>query len=112
MIVHLQKHHDCQTKYIIYLIQCKKCKWAQYIGETQETLELRFSQHLGYVHRNEQDKATGKHFNLPGHSSADMEVIALQKIHQSDAFYRKEREHHHIQNFNLVRKGLNGKMGI
>ena len=25
------------------------------------------------------------------------------------AFYRKEREHHHIQNMDLVRKGLNGK---
>ena len=38
-----------------------------------------------------------------------MEVLVLETIHQSDAFYRKEREHHHIQNFDLVRKGLNGK---
>ena len=38
-----------------------------------------------------------------------MEVLVLEKIHQSDAFYRKEREHVHIQNFDLVRKGLNGK---
>ena len=76
---------------------------AQYIDETEETLETRFSQHLGYVHRNEQVKATGKHFNLPGHSAADMEVLVLEKIHQSDAFYRKESEHL------LVRKGLNGK---
>ena len=69
----------------------------------------RFSQHLGYVSRKEEDKATGKHFNLPGHSAADMEVLVMEKIHQSDAFYRKEREHHHIQDFDLVRKGLNGK---
>ena len=61
MIVHLQKHHDCQTKNIIYLI---KCKGAQNIGETQETLETRFSQHLGYVHRNEQDKANGKQLSI------------------------------------------------
>ena len=75
----------------------------------QETLETRISQQLGYVSRNEQDRATGKHFNLPGHSAADMEVMVIEKIHQSDAFYRKEREHHHIQNMDLVRKGLNGK---
>ena len=109
MKVHIQKHHDCQTKNIVYLLQCKKCKWAQYIGETQETLETRVSQHLGYINRNEQDKPAGRHFNLKGHSAADMEVLVLEKIHQSDAFYRKEREHVHIQNFDLVRKGLNGK---
>ena len=109
MVVHLHKHHDCQSRNIVYLIQCKKCKWAQYIGETQETLETRISQHLGYISRNEQDKPAGKHFNLKGHSAADMEVMVLEKIHQSDAYYRKEREHHHIQSFDLVRKGLNGK---
>ena len=32
-----------------------------------------------------------------------------KKIHQTDAFYRKEREHFQIQDFDLVRKGLNGK---
>ena len=99
-------------KNIVYLIQCKKCKWAQYIGETQETLETRIGQHLGYISRIEEDKPVGRHFNLKGHSAADMEVLVLEKIHQSDAFYRKEREHLQIQNFDLVRKGLNGKKWI
>ena len=80
-----------------------------YIGETQETLETRISQHLGYISRNEQDKPAGRHFNSKGHSAADMEVLVLEKIHQNDAFYRKEREHVHIKDFDLVRKGLNGK---
>ena len=43
-VVHIRKHHDCQTRNIIYLIQCKKCRWAQYIGETKESPETRFSQ--------------------------------------------------------------------
>ena len=68
-IVHIQKYHDCQTSNMVYLIQCKKCKWATYIGESKETLEKRFSQHLGYVKRHE-DTATGNHFNLPGHSTS------------------------------------------
>ena len=107
-IIHIQKHHDCQTSNMVYLIRCKKCKWATYIGETKETLERRFSQHLGYVKRHE-DTATGNHFNLPGHSTSDMEVLILEKVHQTDHFYRKEREHLHIQDFDVVRKGLNGK---
>ena len=107
--VHIQKHQDYKSKNIVNLFLCKKCKWAQYIGETQETLETRVSQHLGYINRCEHDKPAGRHFNLKGHSAADMEVLVLEKIHQSDAFYRKEREHVHIQNFDLVRKGLNGK---
>ena len=107
-VVHIQKHHDCQNSNIIYLIQCKKCRWAQYIGETKKSLETRFSEHLSDVRRN-QDTATGKHFNLPGHSTSDMEVLVLEKIHQEDAFYRKEREHFHIQEWDVVRKGLNGK---
>ena len=38
-VVHIQKHHDCQTSNIIYMIQCKKCRWAQYIGETKKVLK-------------------------------------------------------------------------
>ena len=74
---------------ILFILFSVKCKWAQYIGETQETLETRIGQHLGYISRNEQDKPAGKHFNLKGQSAADMEVLVLEKIHQSDAFYRK-----------------------
>ena len=36
--VHLQKHHDCESRNIVYIIQCKKCWWAQYIGETKHSL--------------------------------------------------------------------------
>ena len=107
--VHLQKHHDCQTKNIVYIVECKKCWWAQYIGETQETLETRFNQHLGYVDRQDLTQATGRHFSGKGHSTADMTISVLEKIHQEDPMYRKEREHFWIQQFDLLRKGLNGK---
>ena len=49
--VHLQKHHDCESRNIVYIIQCKKCWWGQYIGETKHSLATRFKQHLGYVNR-------------------------------------------------------------
>ena len=94
---------------VVHFLQCKKCRWAEYVGETKETLETRISQHLGYISRNEENKPPVRHFNLRGHSAADMKVLVLDKIHQSDAFYTKEREHLHIRNFDLVRKCLNGK---
>ena len=89
-----------------YSLSCY-CNW-----KTNETLETRVSQHLGYISRNEQDKPIGRHFNAKGHSAADMESMVLEKIHQFDAFYRKERGHFHLQNFDLVRKGLNGQMWL
>ena len=107
MIVHLQKHYDCQTKNIIYLI---KCKGAQNIGETQETLETRFSQHLGYVHRNEQDKATGKHFNLPGHSELNMSLISFEQVFpKEDTLLRKRRESYWINLYHSLEHGANSR---
>ena len=107
--VHLQKHHDCESRNIVYIIQCKKCWWAQYIGETKHSLATRFKQHLGYVNRRDLSQATGRHFSGQGHSTADMTISVLEKINQEDPMYRKEREHFRIQEFDLVRKGLNGK---
>ena len=46
-----------------------------------------FSQHCGYVNRNVE--ATGKHFNLQGHSKNDMQVIYSQ-----DVWMREEIESH------------------
>ena len=46
--VEIQQSVNCQTRNLIYLINCKKCK-NQYIGESSRTLQSRFSEHLGYV---------------------------------------------------------------
>ena len=63
--VPLSKEYNCKTKNLVYLVTCTKCG-EQYIGETKHTLEHRGNQHLGYI-RNNEDKATGRHFNKPGH---------------------------------------------
>ena len=55
------------------------------------------------------NKATGEHFNLPGHKMADMEVSILEKIHNKDPQYRKARERMWIERFNTKYKGLNKK---
>ena len=79
----------------------------QYIGQMSKSLKERFSQHLGYVDRNVE--ATGKHFNLPGHSKSDMGVTVLEKIHSRNVWFREELESTHIRKANSFYKGINLK---
>ena len=106
--VELSKHYDCNTKNIVYIIECRKCG-DQYIGQTKNSLKDRFLDHLGYARRGEIEKATGGHFNLPGHSLSDMSISVLESVKEKNTFYRECRESFHIENFNLQRKGINRK---
>ena len=76
-----------------YTIECKKDKFQEYnIGETGNELRKRITQHRGYVTNKETKKATGLHFNLPGHSISDMEIQILEKIRYNSEAYRKNKE--------------------
>ena len=81
---------NCQTKNIVYCIGCKKCP-VQYIGESQRSLQERIAEHRGYISNKHLSKATGQHFNLPGHQLSDMEVTILEKVRNNEQF-RKQRE--------------------
>ena len=97
---------NCKSENIIYCISCKKCR-VQYIGESERSLQERFSEHRGYVTNNQVTKATGQHFNLPGHRASDMMVTIIEKVHSLDPLVRKEREELYIMKFNTKYKGLN-----
>ena len=96
----------CQTSNVIYLITCLKCL-MQYVGETDRRLKDRFLEHQGYVRNQKLDKATGQHFNLPGHRLSDMHITALEHVHHKDETYRKIREKHYIKLANTKHKGMN-----
>ena len=104
----LSKQHTCEDRNIVYIINCKKCK-QQYIGETHKTLKDRMLEHLGYVRREEVQKATGSHFNQPGHQMSDMSISVFERINNYDPQYRKTRESYWIEQFDLLRKGINRK---
>ena len=72
----------------------------QYIGETERSLQEGFSEHKKYVIRRQKSKATGLHFNLPGHSISDMKVTIIEKVHSLAPLVRKEREELYIRKFN------------
>ena len=99
---------DCQTANIVYCINCDKCR-EQYVGETEKTLSQRFAQHRGYVRNKQLDKATGAHFNLPGHQMSDMKVTIIEKVFSEDPQLRKARESHYIKKMNTKYKGMNRK---
>ena len=89
----LNGKYTCNTKNIIYMIECKKdnCK-KRYIGETDRELADRFRDHRGYVKNKHLNQPTGFHFNQPGHDISDMTVIILEKVKRNDELYRKQRE--------------------
>jgi hypothetical protein len=106
----IQSGLDCQSRNILYLIECEKCR-QQYLGETDRSLQERFSDHKGYVNNHKLTQATGHHFNLPGHSVSDMRVMAIVKIYERGAAYRKEMEKEFIGKFNSFRRGINRSAG-
>ena len=104
--VEITEDVNCLSKNIIYCITCQKCR-MQYIGETGRQAKDRFKEHIGYVENLQLEKATGMHFNLPGHSVSDMQFVILEKIYSKDPGVRKERESLFIKNFNTLYKGMN-----
>ena len=79
----------------------------KYVGETKRMLKFRLADHRGYINNQDETQATGKHFNSPGHSLADLSITVLEKVKKSDDLYRKEREKYFIRKFNTFYRGLN-----
>ena len=79
----------------------------KYVGETSRIIKFRLADHRGYVNTQDLTKATGEHFNSPGHSLSDLSITVLEKVRSDDDLYRKEREKYFIRKFNTFYKGLN-----
>ena len=47
-------------------------------------LQTRLMEHRGYISKNDTSKATGEHFNLPGHSLSDLTVTTLEQVKNND----------------------------
>ena len=101
---------NCSSSNVIYMVGCKKCT-QQYIGETERSIRERFREHMGYVKASLKNKATGQHFNEPGHKVSDMTITVIEKVYNKDPRYRKQREKMFINKFNTRYKGLNKMSG-
>ena len=91
------------------MVTCKKDK-QQYVGETGNSAKDRFVGHKNTVvqacHQGT-EIAVGQHFQLPGHSVSDMLFTPVDHIFVRNIYVRKVRAKKIINQFDLVRKGLN-----
>ena len=108
---------DCNTRNIVYCLTCLKCRDGVYIGSSHKAVKDRFKEHKGYVTQHSnllkkgKAKATGHHFNLPGHSESDMRITVVEKVHSRDPFMLEEREKFYINKFEAKFRGINRKNG-
>ena len=107
----INKTVNCGSMNVIYLIECDKenCPQSRYIGETSRCVRSRLAEHLGYIRSKVTDKATGAHFNLPGHSVANLKLTVIEQVKRQSNIYRKEREDYFIKKFDTYHSGLNRK---
>ena len=104
----IMKKMYCLTYNIIYLLECQKdnCK-QRYIGSTGQLLKLRLGDQRGYILNQVTSRATGAHWNLPGHSLADLRVTILEQCKKNSEEYRIEREKYFIRKFDTYNIGIN-----
>ena len=69
---------DCNSKNIIYLLECKKCD-EQYVGETKRTLRSRLYNHLSDI-RTYRNTSVAEHFNQLDHDITDLEITPVVQI--------------------------------
>ena len=98
---------SCDSLNVIYILECDKdnCK-QRYIGMTENFRE-RIYQHVGYVRNKNMTRATGEHFNLPGHAMKNMKFSILEQVKSQDPLYAREREKVFIRKFNSFHAGIN-----
>ena len=88
-------------------LQLSYRRWINFIGESKRALKYRLADHRGYVNNQHIDKATGAHFNQPGHDLSNLTVTIIEKQRTENETYRKEREKYFINKFNTNYQGMN-----
>ena len=74
---------------------------------SSRSLRYRLAEHRGYVVNRITSKATGEHFNLPGHGLENMKIAILEIPRNNELEYRKQREKYFINKFNTLHNGMN-----
>ena len=77
-----------------------------HIGETGRSLRERFTEHRSNIALKQ--GPTGNHFNLPGHSVADLGIIGIEKVYGNERV-RLRREDKWINEYDSTKYGNNKK---
>ena len=101
---------DCDTKNIIYKLECTQCPKFLYIGETSRRAKDRYYGHRSNILRKQLDTPAGHHFNLPKHNENMMRMLPIERVRPANnPFIRLTRESWWIKQYDAIRKGTNKK---
>ena len=104
---HIRHHMTCMSKNIIYILFCDKCNHTQYVGQTQQTLKLRFNQHFSNIRKNTGTLVT-HHFNKQHHSLFNLKCMPIEQVHTDNTDTRLNRERFWITKLRtLSPRGMN-----
>ena len=68
----------CTTNNFIYCIECTHCK-LQYVGQTKNSIKVRFHKHFDNITSGRSDHIIGQHFNSIGHHKIlDVRIYVLE----------------------------------
>ena len=73
---------NCKTQNLVYMIFCKCCNF-QYIGETKNRLQTRFSGHKSSIKSGNFCQVIHKHFEEGGHGFNNIRIIPIESINES-----------------------------
>ena len=77
----------CQTENVVYLISCKICN-IQYIGETQNSIQKRFTSHRSSINSGKSNQMIHQHFHQECHGLSNCEIILIEKIESDEILQR------------------------
>ena len=108
-VIQIKDNLDCCSESILYLITCTKqsCR-KQYIGETGRTAYKRYTEHEDSAKDVNTTKEVGKHFQLPGHSTSDIEMVPIERV-RGGRVARKVRERALIRQHQMVSFDMNSQ---
>ena len=98
-------NYSCDSANVVYLIHCKKCPEALYIGETGGNFRYRFNNHTHSI-RQKKLLPLPLHFNADDININDLKVCIL-KGNFKDTKHRKLTELQFIINFETNKFGFN-----
>ena len=75
----IRSNLTCDSKNVIYLVACKKCK-LQYIGSTTTEFKVRFRNHKSSMITNKKFCEVAVHFNSTPHSLQDFSFQCIDQI--------------------------------
>jgi len=93
-VYHIFHTMDCQSAWVIYVIECKICK-LQYVGKSETGFNLRLNNHRNHIKSKVSSCELTEHFlqNTKTHNfDNDVVITIIEQIKRSDMLIERKKE--------------------